>query len=116
MDSAVKVMIRKDEEPPCMGPGVKMLLEAIAKDGSVALASQRLGISYSKCWKMIRNAEAGFDRKLVERSSGGKNGGQAFLTEDGKKILETFIKMEKDVKNYSKKAFKKHFAFLEGES
>lgn len=112
MDSAVKVMIRKGEEPPCMGPGVKMLLEAIEKDGSVALASQELGISYSKCWKMIRNAEEGFELKLVERSSGGKNGGHAHLTEDGERILETFKKMEKDVKDYSQKVFRKYFSFL----
>lgn len=114
MDSAVKVMLRNGEDAPCMGPGVEMLLEAIELDGSVAVASQSLGISYSKCWKMIRNAEAGFGKKLVERASGGRNGGHALLTEDGRRILSAFKAMEKDIKEYSKKALESYFDFLEG--
>ena len=114
MDSAVKVMLRNGEEDPCMGPGVEMLLEAIENDGSVAVASQSLGISYSKCWKMIRNAEAGFKRKLVQRSSGGRNGGHALLTEDGKRILSAFKAMEKDIKQYARRALESYFDFLEG--
>ncbi len=116
MESNVKVMLRNGEAPPCMGPGVRMLLETIEDDGSVALASQTLGISYSKCWKMIRNAEEGFGTKLIERSSGGKNGGHAYLTEEGKRVLDSFRKMEKDVKEYARRSFRKHFDFLEGQS
>ncbi|MCR4677009.1 MAG: LysR family transcriptional regulator, partial [Sphaerochaetaceae bacterium] len=75
----VKVVI-KNGSLFMMGPGVFSLLCAIRDSSSVSEAARTLEISYSKAWKMIREAEKGSGESLVIRSSGGKGGGKASLT------------------------------------
>ena len=81
------------------GPGVSELLDNIEKYGSVASASLNMGLSYSKAWKMIRDSENGLGCTLVERSTGGKGGGKALLTEKGKKII-IFLKTWKKKQSF----------------
>jgi len=47
-------------------------------------------MSYSKGWKLIHTAEEETGWKIVERMSGGKNGGEAYITERGHMLLEKY--------------------------
>ena len=71
MNCAVKLVVGKDN--PCIGPGLVALLEEIADSSSVMQACTKMEISYSKAWKLIRQAEDGLGCQLVNRKSGGNN-------------------------------------------
>ena len=105
MDIKLKIRLGKDDFW-FLGPGVSELLDNIEKYGSVASASLNMGLSYSKAWKMIRDSENGLGCNLVERSTGGKGGGKALLTEKGKKINALFKELEKDTERFCREKLK----------
>ena len=72
------------------GPGAVTLLTQIDRLGSVREACAKTGMSYSKGWKLIHTAEEETGWKIVERMSGGKNGGEAYITERGHMLLEKY--------------------------
>ncbi len=102
MNCAVKLII--GENQPSVGPGLVSLLEHIQESASVMEAAGRMDVSYSKAWKIIRQAEANLGKKLVLRKSGGPGGGSAQVTPDGLDLIRAFRKTEKQVSEF---AFKK---------
>ena len=78
------------------------LLTKIDELNSVAEACKAVDISYSKGWRVIRTAEKGLGYRLVARKAGGKNGGQASLTDRGRELLECYerlaLEMNEDVR------------------
>lgn len=97
------------KEQAFFGPGAAQLLAYIRDTGSVRLACQQMGISYSKAWKMIEVMEQQTETKMVERQQGGKNGGMAYLTAEGTELLEKFKKFERICKKFSQKTFDEIF-------
>ncbi len=85
-DLKVRLVGRK----PFFGPGTMTLLTQIDRLGSVREACDKTGISYSKGRSMIHMAEEGCGLKLVERSSGGKYGGEAVLTPKCRKLMDAY--------------------------
>ena len=73
------------------------LLEGIENYGSVKEACKELGISYSKGWDIIRTAETGIGYRIVERQNGGKYGGDAYVSERGKKLLGAYRELEREL-------------------
>ena len=69
------------------------LLEAIREEGSLNKAAEALGRSYSRSQKRLGELEAAFG-SLVERTRGGPGGGGSQVTEDGKRLLERFERLE----------------------
>lgn len=104
----VKVVI-KNGSKFLMGPGVFALLRAIDEKSSVSEAARSLDLSYSKAWKMIREAEEGAGEPLVIRSTGGKGGGQASLTEAAHRLLSSYAAVCEDLKISAEKTAKKYF-------
>lgn len=47
-------------------------------------------MSNSKAWKILKRAEEDLDMPLVERISGGKDGGGSKLTQEGEELLEKY--------------------------
>jgi molybdate transport system regulatory protein len=90
---------------PYFGPGVADLLEAIEQKQSVSLACKKMGMSYSKGWKIIQKIKAATDFDAVTTQKGGNSGGLTELTPYGKKLLTSFRQYEGDVKEYSKERF-----------
>lgn len=103
------VKVRLSVNRSFFGPGTATLLTQIERLGSVREACVRTGMSYSKGWKLIHLAEEETGWKLVERMPGGKNGGQAYVTEKGKYLLEKFACYEKRVEEASQKIYKDIF-------
>ncbi len=93
MNSRIKIRIG-DGDNYFFGPGVAELLRNIDETGSVRGAAAMMELSYSKAWHMLKNSEEGFKRKLVVRVTGGRGGGMAELTPDGKRIAELFRELE----------------------
>ena len=88
----------KDNENIFFGPGVAELLRAIEKTGNVKDAAATMNLSYTKAWAMLRNAKKGMKADAVISRKGGINGGSAYLTDEGKKLLEKYERFEKEDK------------------
>ena len=64
-----------------------MLLRLVGETASVRTACQRMQMSYSGGWNVIRRLESQLSRDLIRRSQGGAGGGKSQLTEDAKRLL-----------------------------
>ncbi len=67
-----------------------MLLRLIDETQSVRCACQRMQMSYSAGWNVIRTLESQLSRVLIRRSQGGSGGGKSSLTEDGRELLTRY--------------------------
>ena len=96
--------VRVFMEEPDFGKGVAQLLSLTREKGSLMAAS--------KAWKILKRAEADLGVKLVERRSGGKQGGGSNLTPEGEDILKRYEKFHKEVAEAAKESFLKNFGDL----
>lgn len=78
-----------------LGQGRIQLLEAIESTGSIAKASETLGMSYKKAWSLIKAMNSIAEKPLVIKETGGKHGGGTQITEQGKKLILEFRRLEK---------------------
>ena len=67
-----------------------MLLRLVEETSSVRTACQRMQMSYSSGWNVIRTLESQLNRTLIQRSQGGAGGGKSRLTDDGALLLEQY--------------------------
>ena len=80
-----------------LGPGKADLLQAIRETQSLTAAASRFGMSYKRCWSLVREMNASFRKPLVETEKGGTGGGgSARLTELGDHALDRYRQMESD--------------------
>ena len=87
------------------GPGAARVLEFIEKEVSVRVGCKLMRMVYSKGWKILNiiKEETGFD--AVVRHQGGQNGGNTVLSEEGKLLLDSFRKIEKEIKDFANERF-----------
>jgi molybdate transport system regulatory protein len=97
------------EGHPVFGRGRRFLLEAIDAYGSINRAARETGISYRKAWGHIRAMEERLGMRLVERSTGGKNGGGAILTPAARQFLKQFELMEEGIRELVDERFRRIF-------
>ena len=88
-------------EEPDFGKGVAQLLSLTREKGSLSAAYKSMGMAASKAWKILNRAEADLGVKLVERKSGGKQGG-------GSKTFfyKKLWKFRRNIKYHEKKRIK----------
>ena len=108
MDFAAKIMLF-DSELGFFGPGVRDLFLNIDSEHSVKGASEKMGLSYSKAWKMIRNVEKALGEPAVTRTHGGTEGGSAQLTDAGRMLLGKYMRFEAKGKKALQKVFEEEF-------
>jgi len=108
LDIRSKLWIEAGGEP-VFGRGRRFLLEAIDSHGSINQAAQEVDISFRKAWGHIKAMEDRLGVKLVDRQTGGKNGGGAVLTIEARKFLKKYEAMEKGIQEIVDKRFKKVF-------
>ncbi len=104
-----KLWIEADGEP-VFGRGRRFLLEAIDSHGSINRAAQEVDISFRKAWSYIKAMEERLGVKLVERQTGGKNGGGALLTDEARELLKKYEALEKGIQELVDKRFRKVFS------
>ncbi|ASM39608.1 TOBE domain-containing protein [Campylobacter sp. RM12327] len=66
------------------------LLKEIDKTGSILQAAKNIPMSYKAAWDTIDLMNNLSEKPLIERKSGGKNGGGSFLSEYGKTLIKTY--------------------------
>jgi molybdate transport system regulatory protein len=77
------------------GPTQADLLEAILLTGSISAAQRQLGFGYVYTWKLVAAMNNRFSPPLVDISRGGRNGGGASVSKQGRQVLIAYRRMER---------------------
>ncbi len=104
---AVKVQLVADK--PFFGPGTVTLFKQIDRLGSVREACAKTGISYSKGWSMIAQAEKVTGTRLILRQTGGRNGGGAGITDRCRDIIDRYERLQQAVAEYARMSYGEYF-------
>ena len=94
------------------GPGTYELLVRVSETGSLHRSAQQMAMSYSKAWRIVREAEEHLGVGLLERHAGGAAGGGSVLTDDARALVERFGGLTSDVQVALDVLFAKHFGDL----
>ena len=97
--------VRLFSDEKCFGPGVAQLLHRVQELHSLRAAAMSMNMAYSKAWKMIKIAEENLGFPLLTSVTGGKGGGGAELTEEAKKFLSAYRRLEQSVRQFADEAF-----------
>ncbi len=103
------VQVSLAREKPFFDSRAAMLLSLVGETGSVRTACQRMQLSYSSGWNVIRTLESQLSRPLVERSQGGSGGGSSRLTEAGEDLLARYEQYLAAVRESAESLFAEHF-------
>lgn len=93
----ISVRLFKDEK--CFGPGIAELLDGVEELSSLRAATMRMGMAYSKAWRVMHECEQQLGFKLIDTVAGGKNGGGARVTEQGRDLLEKYRALQNALAN-----------------
>ncbi len=86
-----------------------MLLMLIDETNSVRAASQRMQLSYSSCWNIIRTLESQLNYSLIERNQGGPGGSQSRLTDRGRLLLQRYTAYEQALRDQAEALYDQFF-------
>ena len=89
-----------------------MLLQLVDETQSVRTACQRMQMSYSSGWNVIRRLESQTGRTLIRRSQGGAGGGKSSLTDDGKLFLDRYLLYSDALRKTADSLFAEYFEGL----
>ncbi len=86
-----------------------MLLELVEETASVRSACQRMQISYSTGWNLIKVLESQLGTTLILRSQGGAKGGQSQLTPYGKDLALRYRRYMEELQEQADNLYQKYF-------
>ena len=112
MDASVinfSIRIRLGKDQIFFGPGVAQLLRLVEQTGSLLTATEHMGMSYSKAWKIVRKAETELGFTLLERHVGGLGGGSSKPTAECIDFLNRFENFQRDINEVADSLFIQHF-------
>ena len=89
LETSVRLSVKNplSESTSVFGRGVANLCLGVREHGSLNAAAKSMGLAYSKAWRIIKDTEAALDVQLLNRD--GAHGSE--LTEEGDRILDTYI-------------------------
>jgi molybdate transport system regulatory protein len=76
------------------------LLEMIDQHGSITKAAKAVGISYKTAWDSIKTMNNLADAPLVESMAGGKGGGGASLSTEGKRLIKHYRILQEEHRRF----------------
>ena len=86
------------EDGYVFGPGSFELLHGIQEKGTLKAISDGLNMSYRHAWGIIKEIEDKLGKPIVVSHRGGKvGGGGAELTQEGKELLETYLRLKSEL-------------------
>ena len=106
------VSVSLTKEKPFLDSKIAMLLMLVDETKSVRAAGNRMQLSYSSCWNIIRTLESQLSYTLIERTQGGAGGSQSRLTERGRLLLERYTAYEKKLKEVASELYSGYFGGL----
>ena len=106
------VTVSLNKEKPFLDNRIAMLLMLVDETQSVRAAGQRMQLSYSSCWNMIRTLESQLGCTLIERSQGGAGGSQSHLTPRGRTLLQRYAEFERRIRENADALYEEYFGGL----
>lgn len=88
------------------GRGIAQLCLGVRETGSLNAAAKRLGMAYSKAWRIIKETEAALDVQLLNRN--GAHG--STLTEEGDALLDSYLKLAEDMSGEAERRYQELLA------
>ena len=83
-----------------LGYGRVVLLERIGQHGSISAAARSMEMSYRHAWKLVDSMNRQSQQPVVEKSTGGKGGGGAKLTDAGLRAIDCFWQAHRDYREF----------------
>ena len=105
MSVRLTVMNPELEDGSAFGRGIASLCMGVRETGSLYAAAKRMGMAYSKAWRVIRDTETDLGITLLDRD--GARGSK--LTEAGNKLLDTYLEIEAQVAQQVEELFEELF-------
>ena len=106
------VNVSLNKEKPFFDSKIAMLLTLVDETKSVRAAGQRMQLSYSSCWNIIRTLESPLNYSLIDRCQGGAGGSTSVLTPRGRELLERYNAYEKQLKEQANLLYDQYFGGL----
>lgn len=95
-----------------MGYGRVVLLERIIEHGSISKAARSMEMAYRHAWNLVDSMNRQSPRPFVEVATGGRGGGGAQVTEEGRKAIKLFWRFHEDLQTFLKREQAKLFKGL----
>ncbi|GAA4829535.1 ModE family transcriptional regulator [Algivirga pacifica] len=92
----------EDEGIPLLGEGKIVLLETLLKENSISSAAKAVGISYRKAWRLLEEMNKLSEEAVIEKSTGGKNGGGTKVTAKGMQYIHEYRSFQKQFRSFLK--------------
>ncbi len=108
MDVRFKVWLENRGEV-VLSNGKFAILKKIEQLGSIHKAAEQFGMSYRHAWGMVQKIEKRSGMKLLVTQIGGREGGGAKLTPEGKAFLVNYEAFSKGLDEMIQKKFQKAF-------
>ena len=89
------------EQGKFLGEGSIELLELIQKLGSISKAASAMKMAYRKAWGLCQSMNEQSPKPLLIQQTEGKRGGGTQVTEDGKRAIQVYRKLQQNLKLYS---------------
>ncbi len=87
------------------GRGIANLCQGVREMGSLNAAAKDMKMAYSKAWRIVKDTEAALGVQLLDRD--GAHG--STLTEEGNRLLDTYIEMDEKLQEIAETEFAKRF-------
>ena len=106
------VSVSLNREKPFLDSRIAMLLMLVDETKSVRAAGQRMQLSYSSCWNIIRILESQLNYPLIQRNQGGAGGSTSLLTDRGRELLNRYNAYERALKEQANALYDRYFGGL----
>jgi molybdate transport system regulatory protein len=93
----------ESEDDRFLGPGRIELLEKIEELGSISKAAAAMAMSYKKAWDLVASMNQQARQPLVLAQTGGKKGGGASVTDEGKKSIAAYKSLQARFREFLEK-------------
>jgi len=100
-----KIWLSTSQGKGIMGDGKWQILKAIEEHGSLKAATEALGLTYRRTWGDLKEIEEALGFALLDKSRGGKEGGNTNLTPEGKKLVAAFDQFHDKIDSVMDEAF-----------
>ena len=101
--------IRLIKEKPFYGPGAHQLLVLTEETGSLRHACSKMGLSYSKGRSIVALIEEQTGHPVIVSQQGGKTGGYSLVTDEARKLMQSYSEFAAEANQCLGDLFLKHF-------
>lgn len=106
--SALQIRLRVlTRERNAFGPGKAELLQLVTDTGSLRAAAEKMGMSYMKAWRLVKDMNLSFREPLIVMERGGSLHGGSVVTTTGLQVLADYLAMMTAVERSAQPAWRK---------